>query len=163
MAGVAGGVGAAGVADAADAGDDNTSPQWSESHELDPDDGGGAIFDPLTIGPPAAASTADASAETEQATCLSDPLWARIKGFALDDPASSLPFSQRLARENGWSRHFACRAIEEYKRFCYLAMTAGHSVSPSDAVDQAWHLHLLYTRSYWDGILRRGARPSPPP
>jgi hypothetical protein len=78
-----------------------------------------------------------------------DALWDRIKGFALDDPGSPQPFSQRLARENGWSRHFACRVIEEYKRFCYLAMTAGHSVSPSEDVDQAWHLHLLYTESYW--------------
>jgi len=79
-----------------------------------------------------------------------DPLWSRIKEFPLDDPASSLQFSMRLARENGWSRHYACRVIEEYKRFCYLAIIAGHSVSPSDEVDQAWHLHLLYTESYWE-------------
>ena len=45
--------------------------------------------------------------------------------------------------------------IEEYKRFCYLAMTARHSVSPSDEVHQAWHLHLLYTESYWDDFCGR--------
>ena len=28
-------------------------------------------------------------------------------------------------------------------------MRAGHPVTPSDEVDQAWHLHLLYTESYW--------------
>ena len=76
-----------------------------------------------------------------------DPLWARITKFALDDPRSELPFSQRLARENGWSRHFAIRVIGEYKRFCYLARRAGHGVTPSDEVDQAWHLHLLYTKA----------------
>jgi uncharacterized protein (TIGR04222 family) len=27
-------------------------------------------------------------------------------------------------------------------------------VTPSDQVDQAWHLHLLYTESYWDGLCR---------
>jgi hypothetical protein len=81
-----------------------------------------------------------------------DDLWLRIGAFQLDDPTASMPFSQRLARENGWSRHFACRVIEEYKKFCYIAVTAGHSVTPSDQVDQAWHLHLLYTRSYWDGF-----------
>src|SRR5947199_354356 len=43
----------------------------------------------------------------------------------------------------------AARAIEEYRRFAFLAVAAGHPVSPSDAVDQVWHLHLLYTRSYW--------------
>lgn len=39
--------------------------------------------------------------------------------------------------------------IEEYRRFAFLAVAAGHPVSPSDAVDQVWHLHLLYTRNYW--------------
>lgn len=86
---------------------------------------------------------------------LQDTLWLRLHAFALDDPQSKLPFSLRLARENGWSRHYACRVIEEYKNFCYLALTAGHNVSPSDAVDQAWHLHLIYTRSYWDDFCGR--------
>ena len=36
------------------------------------------------------------------------------------------------------------------RRFAFLACAAGHPVSPSDAVDQAWPLHLVYTRSYWD-------------
>lgn len=26
---------------------------------------------------------------------------------------------------------------------------ADHSLTPSDQVDQVWHLHLLYTQSYW--------------
>lgn len=45
---------------------------------------------------------------------------------------------------------FAERVVREYKRFCILAMRSGHHVTPSEAVDQAWHLHLTYTRSYWD-------------
>jgi hypothetical protein len=88
-----------------------------------------------------------------------DPLWARITNFAMDDPGSRLPFSLRLARENGWSRHFAIRVVGEYRRFCYLAIRAGHSVSPSDEVDQAWHLHLLYTQVYWDFCGRVLGRP----
>jgi uncharacterized protein (TIGR04222 family) len=28
-------------------------------------------------------------------------------------------------------------------------MTAGHPVTPSVQVDEAWHLHLTFTRSYW--------------
>lgn len=79
-----------------------------------------------------------------------DALWRRIREFDLDDPDSSLPFSRRLARENGWNHKYALAVIEEYRRFCYLAFRAGHPVTPSDEVDQAWHLHLLYTRSYWD-------------
>ncbi|QDT69845.1 hypothetical protein MalM25_27870 [Planctomycetes bacterium MalM25] len=79
-------------------------------------------------------------------------LWSRLQDFDLDDPAASLTFTRRLARENGWDHAFARRVVEEYKRFVYLAMTAGHEVTPSDEVDQAWHLHLTYTRSYWDDL-----------
>jgi hypothetical protein len=83
-----------------------------------------------------------------------DPLWIRIAGFPLDDPKAKLTFSRRLARDNGWSCYYACRVIAEYKRFCYLALVAGHPVTPSEEVDQAWHLHLLYTRNYWDDFCR---------
>lgn len=78
------------------------------------------------------------------------PLWGRLQGFDFDDPASPLPFTRRLARENRWTLDHARRVVEEYKRFALLAVVAGHPVTPSDAVDQAWHLHLVYTRSYWD-------------
>jgi len=78
-------------------------------------------------------------------------LYGRIRAFTFDeDVDAAYPFAARLARENGWSRRFADRAIEEYKRFMFLAIVAGHPVTPSDQVDQVWHLHLLYTRSYWD-------------
>src|SRR5213080_3326618 len=76
-------------------------------------------------------------------------LWQRIASFPIDSPGVHLPFSARLAKENGWTPEFTARAIEEYKRFAFLAIAAGHPVSPSDAVDQAWHLHLTYTQDYW--------------
>jgi hypothetical protein len=76
----------------------------------------------------------------------------RIENFQLDEPGAALPFSSRLAREQGWSHVFAARVIREYKRFLCLAMEAGHPVTPSEEVDQAWHLHLVYTRSYWQRL-----------
>ncbi|MCI1189132.1 TIGR04222 domain-containing membrane protein [Hymenobacter sp. DH14] len=79
-------------------------------------------------------------------------LWARLEAFDLDATGAALPFSQRLARDNGWSPAFARRVVREYKRFVYLAATCDHPVTPSDEVDQAWHLHLVYTRSYWDEL-----------
>jgi len=75
-------------------------------------------------------------------------LLQRLEGYAPDEP-TAFPFSERLARENGWSPSYARRVIHEYKRFAFLAVAAGHPVSPSDEVDQAWHLHMLYTRAYW--------------
>lgn len=78
-------------------------------------------------------------------------LWASLLAFDLDG-AAQFSFSKRLARDNGWSATFAQRVALEYKKFLYLAATCGHPVTPSDEVDQAWHLHLVYTRSYWDDL-----------
>jgi hypothetical protein len=84
----------------------------------------------------------------DQARTLHD----HLQEFCFDEGAPLLPFHVRLARENGWTPGYAARAITEYRRFLLLAMIAGHPVTPSDAVDQVWHLHLLYTRSYWDRL-----------
>ena len=81
-----------------------------------------------------------------------DPLWSRLQAFEFDIAGDSLTFTRRLARENDWPAAFAGRVAEEYRRFIYLTQRAGHLVTPSDEVDQAWHLHLVYTRSYWDGL-----------
>ena len=87
---------------------------------------------------------------------LSNPeLMQRITNHLIDDPAVKFSFSRRLARDNNWSHGFALKLIGEYKRFCYLAMVAGHLVTPSDEVDQVWHLHLLYTRDYWDVFCKK--------
>lgn len=81
-------------------------------------------------------------------------LWTKLQAFEIDGEGrgSELSFERRLARENNWSVGFARRVIEEYKRFVLLARHAGHRVTPSDEVDQAWHLHLTYTRSYWERL-----------
>jgi hypothetical protein len=78
------------------------------------------------------------------------PVWRALSSDEIGPSDAALSFPRRLARENGWSLAHAERVIAEYKRFCFLAITAGHVVTPSDAVDQAWHLHLAYSRDYWD-------------
>lgn len=79
-------------------------------------------------------------------------LYQRIQDFSIDRSDSKFPFSQRLAKENGWSAEYTQRAIAEYKKFVFLAVVAGHPVTPSEQVDRVWHLHLLYTRSYWENF-----------
>ena len=79
-----------------------------------------------------------------------DVLWQSIDAFDFNDPDADLSFTARLAREIGWKPDYASRMVEEYKRFVYLAIRAGHEVTPSDAVDQAWHLHLTYSQNYWN-------------
>jgi hypothetical protein len=76
-------------------------------------------------------------------------LWEKLSNFSLDNPEASFSFTDRLARENGWSIEFSKRVIDEYKKFIYMSVVSGKSLTPSDEVDQAWHLHLVYSYSYW--------------
>jgi uncharacterized protein (TIGR04222 family) len=74
----------------------------------------------------------------------------KIQAFELDQVGAVRGFTQKLAKENHWSAEFTQRAIAEYKRFIFLAMMAGHTVVPSEEIDRVWHLHLTYTKSYWE-------------
>ena len=86
---------------------------------------------------------------------ISDPvLWRRISGHRFDDEDEDLTFSARLARDNAWSIDYALRAIGEYRRFIYLSAVSQTEVTPSDQVDQVWHLHLTNTRDYWETFSR---------
>jgi len=80
------------------------------------------------------------------------PLWPALAGYRVGPGDAAFSFEARLARENGWSAEHANRVMDEYRRFLFLAAAAGHPVTPSDAVDQAWHLHLTYSRDYWDRL-----------
>lgn len=81
-------------------------------------------------------------------------LWARLQSFEIDDPAADFKFSARLARENGWTIPYSLRVVEEYKKFIFLCCVTKQGVTPSDPVDQAWHLHLTFTRSYWTDLCK---------
>lgn len=76
-------------------------------------------------------------------------LWGKISQFNFNDEDNDFKFSDRLARENNWSLDYAKKVIEEYKKFLFLCCITTTGVTPSDQVDQAWHLHLTYTKSYW--------------
>lgn len=55
-------------------------------------------------------------------------------------------FTERLMKENLWSKEFTLRVIEEYKKFVYLSRI--QPVAPSYEIDQVWHTHLLFTKDY---------------
>lgn len=74
-------------------------------------------------------------------------LYKKLKNWQIDEISSAFSFSKRLARDNGWTHAYARRVVEEYKKFVFLAICAGHPVTPSDQVDQAWHLHLTLSAS----------------
>jgi hypothetical protein len=79
-------------------------------------------------------------------TLLQERLW----NHPFEHPHRSMDLVRRLCIEQHWTPAQAREATEEYRRFCFLACTAGHPVTPSDQVDVVWHLHLLHTRDYWE-------------
>lgn len=81
-------------------------------------------------------------------------LWERIQKFPIDEPGAEHPFSARLAAEQGWTRPYTQEVIGEYRKFLWLCCNGSAPSSPSPAVDEAWHLHLTYTRSYWHSLCR---------
>ena len=62
--------------------------------------------------------------------------------------ASTKAFASKLASKLGWTKNFALKALDEYKKFVFLAVTADFSVTPSKIIDQVWHEHLLFSRAY---------------
>lgn len=76
-----------------------------------------------------------------------------LETFRFGSAVAQAAFCRKLAQENRWSLSFTQRVLAEYMRF--LILTAlGEPVSPSYTVDQAWHLHLLFTDSYWNDLCR---------
>ncbi len=77
-------------------------------------------------------------------------LWQRLRSHPLLLENDTQGFVAKLAAEQGWSTAEAAAAIEEYRRYCFLAASGDSTVTPSVAVDQVWHLHLTYSRDYWN-------------
>jgi hypothetical protein len=86
---------------------------------------------------------------------IDESLWAALAAMRIEPEGATLTFTRRLARENGWSPTYAAKVVEEYRRFLYLAATDSIPVTPSQQVDQAWHLHLAYTHHYWGELCAR--------
>jgi uncharacterized protein (TIGR04222 family) len=81
-------------------------------------------------------------------------LWSKIQQFPLDDPHAAITFSHKLAARKNWSPDFTERVVEEYRKFLFLYCISPNGASPSQAVDEAWHLHLTYTKSYWTDLCK---------
>jgi hypothetical protein len=80
---------------------------------------------------------------------ISQPaLWQRIACHPVGGEQQAL-LLHKLATEQGWSEAFCHQALGEYRRFVYLACVSPAPVSPSRVVDAVWHLHLTFSRDYW--------------
>ncbi|NIP39195.1 MAG: hypothetical protein GWM89_09125 [Candidatus Dadabacteria bacterium] len=83
-----------------------------------------------------------------------DPLWINIKDFQFDREDDELTYASKLSFENDWKYEFTQKVVTEYKKFLYLCAISETPLSPSPLVDKAWHLHLSYTKSYWEDLCK---------
>ena len=83
---------------------------------------------------------------------MTGDLLDRLLSMRIEEPGAARSFEEALADEEGWPRVRAEKVALEYRRFLYLAATSGREVTPSVLVDKAWHLHLTYSRHYWETL-----------
>ena len=84
-----------------------------------------------------------------------DPaLWKRLQAHDFDAIGTAYPYFKKLASAEGWDRRYTDDVIQEYRRFLYLTQISDGQVTPSVAIDRAWHVHLTFTRNYWDRLCR---------
>jgi hypothetical protein len=70
-----------------------------------------------------------------------------------DDYISNLDLNQismKLSKKIGWTQVSAERACFLYKRFLFLQKKYGEKyiLSPSEDIDEVWHMHILDTKKY---------------
>ncbi len=92
-------------------------------------------------------------------------LWLRIKGYHFEHivppnmwnkitemfggtDASTKAFADKISRKHSFSTSYAVKAVNEYKKFLYLAVISDFHVTPSQAIDKVWHEHILFTQAY---------------
>lgn len=92
-------------------------------------------------------------------TSLNPQLWELIETHPMPANRSGVPFIDRLMHENRITRETAETAIEEYRKFMYLCATREDRNVPSKAVDLVWHLHMQYSRDYWDVFCAKIGKP----
>jgi hypothetical protein len=67
-----------------------------------------------------------------------DPLWLKLAGMNIQGAQAMAPFLQMLETQMGWSKGMASRAMEEYRKFLFLAFRAGHQVMPPGLFQDSW-------------------------
>ena len=89
-----------------------------------------------------------------KATAEEQALWEVLSRFSFNSIDAAFSFTDRLKRENNWSYKYTLQAVEEYRKFIFLICISTGPLTPSDQIDQVWHLHLIYTQSYWNSMCR---------
>lgn len=81
-----------------------------------------------------------------------DPLWLKLNLMNADGLQAFAPLMDMMQKQMGQNAETAQRVIEEYRKFLFLAMRAGHQVIPPGPVNDAWMMHLQNAQNYWESL-----------
>ena len=75
-------------------------------------------------------------------------LWEKMTEMFGGVDASTKAFADKISRKHNCTKRYALNAVQEYKKFIYLAVISDFHVTPSQAIDKVWHEHILFTKAY---------------
>jgi hypothetical protein len=81
-----------------------------------------------------------------------DPLWLKLNVMNAEGLQAFAPMMKLVEQQMGMSSEMAQRVIEEYRKFLFLAMRAGHQVIPPGVVNDVWMMHLQNAQNYWENL-----------
>jgi hypothetical protein len=81
-----------------------------------------------------------------------DPLWLKLNIMNAEGLTAFAPLAQAVQHQLGYNAEAARRIIEEYRKFLFLAMRAGHQVIPPGIVNDVWLLHIERVQDYWETL-----------
>lgn len=81
-----------------------------------------------------------------------DPLWLKLNLMNAEGLQAFAPVMEMMQKQMGQNSEMAQRVIEEYRKFLFLAMRAGHQVIPPGPVNDVWMMHLQNAQNYWENL-----------
>lgn len=81
-----------------------------------------------------------------------DPLWLKLNMMNAQGLQSFAPLAKAMEQQMGANTEMAQRVIEEYRKFLFLAMRAGHQVIPPGIINDVWMMHLQQAQNYWETL-----------
>ncbi|MBI2717509.1 MAG: hypothetical protein HYX36_01930 [Rhizobiales bacterium] len=81
-----------------------------------------------------------------------DPLWLRLAFLERQAGDSRLSLPHLAAKAERVDIGAARRLVEEYRRFLFLAMRAGHAVTPPAPIERVMRQHEAQDPNYWEAL-----------
>ena len=81
-----------------------------------------------------------------------DPLWLKLNMMNAQGLQAFAPMMKMVEQQMGANAEMAGRIIEEYRKFLFLAMRAGHQVIPPGVINDVWMMHMQNAQNYWEQL-----------